>query len=136
MIGLDSDTRRAIAAAGLTQSDNDGEALNALRLVQRVLAKHGLTLQDIIRNELSSSPSVDPFGPTPAPMARPFEMRLTKPWQRDAIMLSRWPTFKLSEKEMDFVLSMKDRRTEPTEKQSAWLADLVAKDRREVRAAA
>jgi hypothetical protein len=51
---------RLVRLLGMTGSAHDGEALNALRLAQRVAAEHGVTLTDVLA---SASTAVAAPGP-------------------------------------------------------------------------
>lgn len=112
MIPLDLDKRRRlIASARLLESDKKGERHAALEAVLRLLPT-GVTLAGILERA---------FRPV-----EPASVILLFPWQRQAEAVCN--SFELfSDQELDFALTMRERRTVPTKKQWEWLSDLAAR---------
>lgn len=110
MIPLDPDKRRRlIASARLLESDKKGERHAALEAILRLLPAD-VTLADILGRA---------FRPV-----EPASVILLFPWQRQAETVCN--SFELfTDKELDFALTMRERRTVPTRKQWEWLSDLA-----------
>lgn len=78
---------------GMTQSSHDGEALNAVRLANRVLAEHRLTWREAL-------------GTTTAIAARPDDEDFLDDWRSVARLCAEQGRGILTDWEMDFVRSL------------------------------
>jgi hypothetical protein len=100
----------------------DGEALGAVRALQRVLADAGANfhhLADIVEANWRAQ-VVDLFGKS--------EPKL-KPWQQQAAELLKYPEVLLGGRERNFVGNMRKSRYAPTALQEKWMNDIAARRR-------
>lgn len=129
MIALDEGRRRRIASsARLLDSDKAGEAAAALAAIKRLLPA-GASLGDLVGAVLAPPATVLRPNFDIVRSAQPAPAPLIRSWQKkamDVIAHSR----RLNDVERRFAQSMLAARSEPSEKQSAWLDDLVARVRR------
>ena len=113
--------RRLTSAKRLLESDNAGERGAALNAVQRLPAKQGKSIVEVLAKGLQPA-----FCPQSTP---PPRIKLLKPWQRKAWLLlvskERW-----DKRSRDFLESMRVRNAALTDKQAAYLSDLGAKAER------
>ena len=60
-----------IKLMGMTSSQHDGEALNAMRLAWSLMAKHNIGWEEILRGKVTVTNQVAPFGPGSSPSSIP-----------------------------------------------------------------
>lgn len=65
------DDEKLLKVLALAASKHDGEALSALRAAQIILARHGMTLQDLVRGAPERRSVDKPPAPPPPPPAAP-----------------------------------------------------------------
>lgn len=118
----DPDLSRLASLLGMTGSANDNEALNAVRLANKFIREHSLTWRELLT-------SVEPE-PTPEPK-RPAEddVLLDWPvrWQAAAQLCASAGEGLLREKDVAFARTVAGYGHRPSDKQLAYLADLVRK---------
>lgn len=100
-----TDKRRVVASAALLRSDQDGEALAAVRAVCRQLDRYGLDPAAVLAAGLGGPPKLPPRRSEPP---KPAEVLL--PHQRTAMMAAAFPEL-LTEWEQEFVNSIAGRRS-------------------------
>jgi hypothetical protein len=115
----------------LLASDRDGEALAACRALGRELAAAGLDFHDLA-DRIEQPPAVDRGPATPSGRRTRPGPTEPEPGRADRKAVAQWllDHAKLSAKELVFVASLvawRDRLL--TEKQSAWFAEIVDRER-------
>lgn len=106
----DRDRRRVVASAAMMTSNNDGEALAAVRATCRLLAPHGLRPADVFEAALSRQASPPPQMPSRAPHVRPFEVKPMRQHQQLVMFCQAYPE-RLTEWEVGFLRSISAERT-------------------------
>lgn len=109
-----ADRRRINSSAALMESDNDGEALAALRATRRLLAPHGVGPADVFRAALDDVVApLKPFSSRRSPHApdeRPFEAKVMRQHERLARHCLAFPD-RLTPWERKFLASIATERT-------------------------
>ena len=125
---LTAELRNRLAkVAGLASSCNPHEAQAAIGRMVALCEKEGVSLTDIIAphpNVLAAKaantakPGRDSYGPIPAELQRSHQLMA----RRLLASNLQW-----SERERDFLESMRCKRSAPSARQQAWLSDLSLK---------
>jgi hypothetical protein len=118
--------KRIAKVVRLFSTTNDGEALAAVRALQRLLVELGTDLHHLaeIIEANWTAPVVDLFDHKREPKLQP--------WQIFAAELLRHehdPRIVWGSRERDFLHNMKRLRTAPTAPQEKWLNDIAARRR-------
>lgn len=121
----------------LLASDNDGEALNAARMLGRALKTEGMDFHDLANGVVGKS------FPKPCPVCADRAREETRRWKQgnaggqpskhlDDIKWASAQGFKFNEREQEFLISILEQaeRRELTEKQEAWFLAILAKVKR------
>ncbi len=123
------DRERLIRLLGMTGSDHDGEAINAVRLAGRLLQSKGVRWRDVILPQ----PEL-PFRSRPhAPERRrdPW-LDVLEDWPAHwtaAVRLCRSSSVALPGRSRDFLQQIGAYKHRPSEAQLAWLHELVERCR-------
>ena len=127
---------RLAKVAGLANSCNPHEAQAAISRMVALCQKEGVSLTDIIApqpNVLAAKvakaanaaqPGRASYGPIPAELQRSHQLIARRLLASD---------FQWSERERDFLDSMRLKRSTPSERQMSWLNDLSLKAKGELR---
>jgi hypothetical protein len=121
---LKYDAERIGNIAARIASPHDGEALTAARMTVRHLEDMGLRIGDVVRDGIPTASSQPRSSYSPPPV-NPL-----RAWQRDAWQVLACAS-SLTDWEREFLKTIKERRAEPTDKQSSTLAALLARTKAE-----
>ena len=129
---------RLAALAGMTRSEHDGEALNAVRLLGKALHGVGLTFDQVVRAGCSNLADLDGWGDNPMSTAPGCQASSTAPpahasHAADVAWVLTHASM-LSDKEADFIGKIAGYMSPISPKQRKWLDDIMARLRREVAA--
>jgi hypothetical protein len=130
MMGLAITVRPAVAKLiRMLASTSDGEALGAVRALERVLKSRGADFHDLARLIETPSPAPPSGGRTEAGRREYFDEDAPVAWEIMVAACVDEPE-RFTEREQDFLLSMQNWRGEPTPKQLSWLTVLFKRVRR------
>ena len=126
--------------AGMTGSSHDGEALNALRLLGKLVSDCGLTWEEVVRAGCSNlNPAAIQFDGAGGPPPYPRDPQATnrpsgcQPHAAEALWALQHLEL-LTPKEAGFLRNMARQRSPISAKQQDWLSGIVDRLRSEVAA--